>query len=820
MVLASPVSPDCGGGGTLALGRYKVDTDAMSHSQWWKSTDTPAVRDMLWLRVRAWWRRLGVTTALAAVVIGVVAGTAMGLATGVRRTASAPDRYTDAAGGDLDLFLFQPDGAPLTEAVGALDGVSESASWTFVSAFPMGDDGALEFDLNPFAGNDRVGGVRLVAGRFTDPASPNEFTANRSFAALLAATPGDRFQFAAYDQPQVDGNEFDRGIGLAVPPFEATLVGVTEAASDFDDPTAALVFSEAFLAAHPDVGLVASLIGVWLDPGADPSAVLAAVRSLPGGERIFTGPPRIVSEDARRAVGVQVSALWLVTAVAVVVSAVVIAQLARRILGPTRAERSSLLALGSGSSAFRSEVFVEAALLTVWAAPAAVVTCLAVSAAFPLGVLGLFEPNPGVRADPYVLLAAPLITLIIIGGAGISAVQRRKDHQPAQRSRSSVSLIAARSAASLPLTIGSKLAAEGSSAARGGGRAVLLGGMCIAGLVASGIVGISLYDATNQPARWGATYDQLYGNQFVAAPGDLAGPVADDPDLAALTTATIESIPIDGLDVSIFATEQVRGEFGLVLLEGSPPEAPDEIGLGRETMRKLKVGVGDTVSAVADDGNTRLLHVVGISVSPDTAGGGAWMTFAGVQSLRPTATKNLLLVDFRPGASAETVERVAGQTFSPPGALTAPTSVKALERVIPAPFMLAVVLALLLIVATSYRLALSVRSQRHDLTVLRALGAKPGQLRRAVHWHATLISLAASAIGVPLGIIAGRWVMSLITDSIGIVPGATVPVVALAGVCAAVILVANAIAVLPADRAARPGMPALLADASSQALLR
>ena len=202
---------------------------------------------------------------------------------------------------------------------------------------------------------------------------------------------------------------------------------------------------------------------------------------------------------------------------------------------------------------------------------------------------------------------------------------------------------------------------------------------------------------------------------------------------------------------------------------------------------------------------SRPLTVVGLVVTPDSAGAGAAMTFEGYQALNPSATQNIAFVDFRPGAPDRTKAELAEANFSPPDALVVPTSVRALGRVTAAPFLLAAVLALLLVVGCAYLLATSVRSRRRDLAILRALGSNSRQLRTAVHWQATLVAAAIVVVGLPLGVVVGRRVVSLLTTALGIVPGARA-----AGRPPAprrrrgAVLIANGLALLPARRAA-PG---------------
>jgi ABC-type antimicrobial peptide transport system permease subunit len=72
-----------------------------------------------------------------------------------------------------------------------------------------------------------------------------------------------------------------------------------------------------------------------------------------------------------------------------------------------------------------------------------------------------------------------------------------------------------------------------------------------------------------------------------------------------------------------------------------------------------------------------------------------------------------------------------------------------------------------------------------------------------VHWQATSFSLVPLVLGLPLGLIAGRWVFYLFADSLGTVPSASFPYALLAAVIVALVALANAVAAVPAHGARR-----------------
>ena len=68
----------------------------------------------------------------------------------------------------------------------------------------------------------------------------------------------------------------------------------------------------------------------------------------------------------------------------------------------------------------------------------------------------------------------------------------------------------------------------------------------------------------------------------------------------------------------------------------------------------------------------------------------------------------------------------------------------------------------------------AVRRRGHDLAVLKAMGFVRGQVQSVVRFQATTIALVGTLIGLPLGIVAGRFVWSTVARRVGVVPAPTV----------------------------------------------
>jgi ABC-type lipoprotein release transport system permease subunit len=754
------------------------------------------------LRVAAWLRANWARTIPVVVLVAVVAGAALSLAVGARRTATAPDRYTAAHGGDADLSLFQFEGPPLIDAVRDLDGVERAYATTFVGAGPVGDDGLVLDNINPFAGDDDANGAELVEGRFTDDAASDEFTVNESLAELMDLDIGDRLRNISLSQEQVSANDFDVE-NPGGPTFEATLVGIVSTPSDFDNPFPTITYSNGLLDAHPDIGIVATLMTVFVEDDVAPSDVYGQIQALPFGDTVFESDEQMVTQSSRDAVGFQVTALWIVTIVALVAAALVAGQLIARHLRTTAGERAPLQALGYRPRQIAAEAAIEGAAIGVIAAMLAAVVATLGSALFPLGVLRGFEPDPGPRLDVAVVVLGG-IGLVVVVAVTAAIAAGRSAILPVARPRKATVADRLATAGAKPALVHGARFALGRSARRGvPPLAVIIGtAVSIVGLVGAFVVGLSVLRVGDEPERWGRNFDLIVGNPFLPAATDLVAAASVDPDVEELTAATAAGLVIDGQDITLLAFEPVIGNLLPVITAGRAPAAPDEIALGRAAARKLGYGIGDAVPVESDDGIVELA-LVGYVITPESAGDGSAMTFDGYAALDESATKNLVLVRMRDGAPAAAFERVQALATTPPDTSSTPSSVRSLERVGATPFLLAVVLAILSAALLAHNLITSGRERARDLAVMRALGADRRQLRGTLHWHATTVAVIGLAVGVPLGALLGARVFRYVADRIGVVSTPSIPPFLIAAVVIGVLLVANLAAAWPARLAAR-----------------
>lgn len=110
----------------------------------------------------------------------------------------------------------------------------------------------------------------------------------------------------------------------------------------------------------------------------------------------------------------------------------------------------------------------------------------------------------------------------------------------------------------------------------------------------------------------------------------------------------------------------------------------------------------------------------------------------------------------------------------------------------------------------AHTLTTSARRRRRDLAILKVLGFVRSQVSATVARQSTVIAAVAVVFGLPLGVAAGRWGWHLFADELGVPPQPATPVLALALLGVATLLLANLVAAVPARLAARTHAAAVL----------
>jgi predicted lysophospholipase L1 biosynthesis ABC-type transport system permease subunit len=295
-----------------------------------------------------------------------------------------------------------------------------------------------------------------------------------------------------------------------------------------------------------------------------------------------------------------------------------------------------------------------------------------------------------------------------------------------------------------------------------------------------------------------------------------------DQHVGAAAVGAYAQISIAGKEIGAIAVESGRGVPVVEITNGRAPRTVDDLALGAETLRSLHRQVGDTVR-VNIGGSTRQFNVVGQAVfarfapypasEPTGLGTGAAMTLAGLSrfgplnsdsSVSPLAGGPFVLVDAVPGTDASLFERLAFHDNPDAGLVLAaqrPTVVQSYQQLERMQLLLAGLLVLLAVSTTYQLLASTVRRRRRDLALLRTLGFTSGQLRRSILVQSMTLMALSTAIAIPIGLIAGRWLWILTSDWLGIPERSLVPIGAVAIVALAALIIGAGIALVPARSA-------------------
>ncbi len=327
----------------------------------------------------------------------------------------------------------------------------------------------------------------------------------------------------------------------------------------------------------------------------------------------------------------------------------------------------------------------------------------------------------------------------------------------------------------------------------------------------------SLSHVIGDPAVAGWDWDVTVGNPHSDDVSKQAVPLLRSDDfVSGFTVTAMGDVVLDGRDdVTLVGMQTVRGQVVPPVLVGRIPRTGNEIALGGRELRTLGKAVGDTVLAHGSHGVVSLRITGEVVLSPEITneqtqlGTGAVMTLGGaaVVSGSPMPS-NVFLVTLRKPVSPAALTRL-NQQF--PGTVlpaTPPPEVRDLSGATALPLALAFVLMLLACGTIAHTLLTSVRQRRRELAVLKTLGFVTRQVRATVAWQATAIAGAGLVVGVPLGLIAGRYAWLLFAGQAAIVPAPVIsPLTLLA--FPVVLLLANLIAAIPARTAART-QPALV----------
>lgn len=765
------------------------------------------MRAILYLVGRNTRRRWPSTVVLAA-LIAVTGALVIALAAGAARTLSAGDRYEDVYGGAIDATVEQIEGPPRTEELSRLPGVESVRTITFVFGGLVDGDGNFA-DAIAFAGRQEAFGTQMIAGR--EPTGLGEFAASKAFVDETGADLGDRYTLITLTQEEGDTSGFDTE-SPSGPTFETTLVGEFAGPADMLETNSFVLVAPEVLDVG-DVGISASQHAVGLARGTRLADLREALDAVPDLRGFGTAPVELVPVDARQSIDARGQGVAVVAIVVALAAIAVIGQLIGRQLRIGESDADALTSLGLVRRDLIVEQVVRALVPISVGAMAAGPIAYLLSGRFPLGFVEVVEPRPGLRLES-VHLWGPLVIVVGLTAWLLMSVSSAGNGRPATRP----SLVEAAAVHTLPVP--AAMALRFAFTRPTGRRAVATAPLVALGLVLATAVGALTFGATvarliDEPARYGNP-DLGLGQGGDEVPDEVVDALARDPALASVAMVTNLVVAVGPESIDLTGVRPVRGATPFTVFEGRPPAGPAEVMLGRVTAADLDVGVGDSVEVDTATGRHRL-EVTGLGLISSMDGGdggglGGMVTAEALDRLEPGASYGSAIMSLqRPTASdtpdevadriATTAERLSGELGFDIGPPSPPAAIFNLERIRGLPSVVAAMLAALVVLGLAHQLLVSVRNRRRDLAVLRAIGADRRWVTSLVHWQAAAMVAAVAVVGVPLGVVAGRVVARSFVDRIGVVSDPSLPLRATGLGILALVVVANAVAAVPARRA-------------------
>jgi hypothetical protein len=790
----------------------------------------------VWMRLGAELRGRWRAWLALALLTGVFGGAVLAAGIGAARTSSVVDRSI-ARSAPPDIFFI-----PLF-GIQELDQTTlDALSFDRLIALPSVADGE-RFTLMPpqpdeldvyVPGDARFGREifrpKILEGRLPDPDEPLEAFVNAVASDRLGLHAGDRFSVEFYEKFQFPGEPPPP----AGPTVTFRITGVSATLGDVSTIAGPGIFpAPSFRNRFADQieGIEMSMLR--LRNGTRSYGDLRhEIEGLTGGKTVFY----VESGDwpeARRSFRLQAVSLWILTAILGFVTVLVLGQTIARQTFLDSGEHPVLRSLGLSDAQLIGLGVLRSGVIGLAAAAVAIAVATAASPLAPFGNARLADPDPAFSFPVLPMLMGGIAVVIVVvalailpalrasraASRGLAPAEQDSGTRPARLAE-----LLSRSVRAPTAGIGVRMALE-----PGRGRTAVpvrttisATAVALVALTAALVVGTSLDRLATTPRLYGWNWD-------VAVVSPCFNDDAPEEICQVRAKAAREEFGnIDGIAEVTFGPEGgqvlINGTqvepYGLPvgaavhppILDGREPRATDELLLARKTLADLDVSVGDTVKFGFQGAPATLdFRVVGVTVLPvasdvSTLGEGAWVPIedlgAVFQQLIPL---DRALVRFERGADRAGVigeiERqfaeVEIQRAEPPG------TVVDFGRVSNMPSVLAGIVALLAAGTLAHGLGTGVRRRRRDLAILKSLGLDRGQVRRAVAWQATAITILTVAIGLPLGVVVGRAVWKIFADQTGFLAETSVGPGTVALIVPAALILANAIAALPGRAAAR-----------------
>lgn len=800
---------------------------------------------------RSWtvFRRRGAAWMGLALLVGVVGGVCMAFGQGARHTQVVYRDFVEAEHA-ADVVMtgrsgFGFVGSVDLDQVERVPAVAQTARAFVGLPFSGKTDTGRPIgvsDLFPVASMDnRLGSTverwKMLSGRTANPARVDEAVASHELARRMHLRVGSTLDLRFYDASRfvtvaaeflrewpvqlhdggtvTGGNARDPADG---PSVHLHIVGIEASPLEIppllNDLAPVLHLTPAFAHKYAATIVGSPLSYIRLRQSSDLRSFQLDVERLAKGQPVsFISTLENQRSKVERSLRIEALILAIVTALLALAGGVAAAQTMSRQAASEARDDDLLRALGMERAQIRGVALVRSAVIGAVGAIVALLVAWLASSFTLLSNARLAALHTGPQLDPTTaIIGAASVLLFAMAVGALVAVRPR----PAGRTKPAAMGGAAgeavqRSGAPMSMALGIRFALRGQGRSASLLTMLLSAALGVATITMAATFTSLLHRSLGEPHRYGWNWDFKLG-----APGlpDLAGPLVPalraDPRIRDLSVGSVTQIEVGPERVDVFAFDALRGDALPTLVAGHAPERPDEIVFGRRTAHDTGTALGREVRARIG-ARTATFKLVGTAVFPEFGdsgqlGTGAWTTVAGLRRItRDPPLRNTFLVGLTPAARAAGDEAEIVRAVAPLPARDSarPEDLVNLSRGDGLMVALVVLLALLALAVLLHALLISVRRDRSDHAVLRALGRTAGQTRLSVVWQSLTLASAAFVVGVPLGLAAARVLWNAYARNIGIEADTFVPFSLLALVFAGTLAVALIAAIVPAWIAGR-----------------
>jgi len=796
---------------------------------------------------RAAWRQ----TLLVVVLCAILGAVSLAALAGARRTESAYGRYLDSINASTVSINIPQGGSTLLAKVSRLPGSRSTAAWLGFDANPVVhghvDDSfvtdALAGSINgEYITQDRA---TVLQGRLPHPGAAHEIALTAGVAKLFGVGVGGQvtyqFENAEVEKPVVDGYATYRVVGIVEQPpvlvdqFDQTQGAVLPQAA----AEVAARFKETVAFSWVDMRLTKGDAGIPVLQ----SRLAELATQLGGGIHFAIRRLDTVHGQVQQAIEPQAVALAAFGGLVALAMLALVGQGLSQLLHRSAPQLEVLKALGM--TRFEAAVAggIAGGVAVLAGMALAVGGAVALSPLAPVGPVRRFDPARGVSFDSTVLVGGGIVlTVVLLALAGGVAWRALRPARPElDTPTSAVAHAAAASGLPLSATLGIRYALQPAPGRRRGSVWANLFGSVVAvtAVITAVVFGASLNGVVSHPVRYGWNWNVLIQSQ--GGYGDWYGfnmdkLMAAQPGVRGWSSFGFTQLQIDGQSVPVLGLTTNGGGVEPPTVSGRRLEGPDQIELGRSSLRQLGKHVGDTVD-VGTGATARRLKIVGTVTLPSigvsladhvSLGRGAMLPehtllsienfFVGKQSQAAyTALPSTLAIDLRPGVPAEPIVRriLAVEPDGTPGGMYQVTHVLAAAisndaQMGDQPLTLAVVLAIAMILSVWATVQASTRRRRRDLAMMKALGMTRRQVRTIVLWQSSTMLIIAAGLGLVLGWVVGHLVWTAFASSIGVVPVTVLPLGLVLLGLVILVIAGDALTALPAESAARAPSASLL----------